>query len=103
MHLKLILKFIALFDRLLRDQKMQLIFTTHESSIMDQELLRRDEIWFVERDKNNSSHVYSLDKLKKDTIRNSVKLIWKAAMALYLYLLRLAFRRNSHGTYTFLY
>ena len=46
-------------------QKIQLIFTTHESSIMDQELFRRDEIWFVERDKNNNSNIYSLDKFKE--------------------------------------
>lgn len=65
LHPKLTSKFIELFDRLHREQKMQLIFTTHESSIMDQELFRRDEIWFVERDKNNCSHVYSLDKFKE--------------------------------------
>jgi len=65
LHPKLTSKFIELFDTLHRDQKMQLIFTTHESSIMDQELFRRDEIWFVERDKDNSSHVYSLDKFKE--------------------------------------
>ena len=44
---------------------MQLIFTTHESSIMDQELFRRDEIWFVERGVNNSSQIYSLDRFKE--------------------------------------
>lgn len=31
------------------EQRMQLLFTTHESSIMDQAIFRRDEIWFVER------------------------------------------------------
>ncbi|WP_077612592.1 AAA family ATPase [Clostridium sp. Marseille-P2415] len=65
LHPKLTSKFIELFDKLHCDQKMQLIFTTHESSIMDQELFRRDEIWFVERDKDNSSHIYSLDKFKE--------------------------------------
>ena len=65
LHPKLTSKFIELFDRLHCNQKMQLIFTTHESSIMDQELFRRDEIWFVERDKDNSSHIYSLDKFKE--------------------------------------
>ena len=65
LHPKLTSKFIELFDKLHIDQKMQLIFTTHESSIMDQELFRRDEIWFIERDKDNSSHIYSLDKFKE--------------------------------------
>lgn len=65
LHPKLTSKFIELFDKLHSEQKIQLIFTTHESSIMDQELFRRDEIWFVERDKNNNSQVYSLDRFKE--------------------------------------
>ncbi|WP_310603316.1 AAA family ATPase [Anaerosporobacter sp.] len=65
LHPKLTSKFIELFDRLHPDQKIQLIFTTHESTIMDQELFRRDEIWFVERDKDNNSNIYSLDKFKE--------------------------------------
>ena len=46
-------------------KRMQLIFTTHEDTIMDQDLFRRDEIWFVERDNENSSHVYSFDRFKE--------------------------------------
>lgn len=65
LHPKLTSKFIELFDQMHPEQKIQLIFTTHESSIMDQELFRRDEIWFVERDKNNNSNIYSLDKFKE--------------------------------------
>lgn len=65
LHPRLTAKFIELFDQIHINQKMQLIFTTHESSIMDQELFRRDEIWFVERDKKNNSNVYSLDKFKE--------------------------------------
>ncbi len=38
----------------------QLIFTTHETSLLDLDLLRRDEIWFVEKDKGGASHLYSL-------------------------------------------
>lgn len=65
LHPKLTSKFIELFDQMHPKQKIQLIFTTHESSIMDQELFRRDEIWFVERNKNNNSNIYSLDKFKE--------------------------------------
>jgi AAA15 family ATPase/GTPase len=65
LHPKLTAKFIELFDQLHPEQKIQLIFTTHESTIMDQELFRRDEIWFVERDKDNNSILYSLDKFKE--------------------------------------
>lgn len=65
LHPKLLSKFIELFDQAHTNQKVQLLFTTHESSIMDQNLFRRDEIWFVERDSNNISHIYSLDKFKQ--------------------------------------
>lgn len=65
LHPKLTSRFLQLFEQLHKNQLVQLIFTTHESSIMDQELFRRDEIWFVERDENNNSHVFSLDKFKE--------------------------------------
>lgn len=38
----------------------QLIFTTHSTFLLDDNLFRRDQIWFVEKDKNNSSHIYPL-------------------------------------------
>ncbi len=65
LHPKLTYKFLELFFEHLKENNTQLIFTTHESTIMDQELLRRDEIWFVERNKDNVSHPYSLDRFKE--------------------------------------
>lgn len=65
LHPKLTYKFLELFFEHLKENNTQLIFTTHESTIMDQELLRRDEIWFVERNKGNVSHLYSLDRFKE--------------------------------------
>lgn len=38
----------------------QLIFTTHESHLLDDELLRRDEIWFTEKKGDGSSEFYPL-------------------------------------------
>ena len=38
----------------------QLIFTTHESHLLDDSLLRRDEIWFTEKKPNGSSEFYPL-------------------------------------------
>lgn len=40
--------------------KGQLIFTTHESCLLDQEILRPDEIWFAQKDIDGSSKLYSL-------------------------------------------
>jgi len=38
----------------------QLIFTTHDTSILNLELFRRDQIWFCEKDKEQSSNLYPL-------------------------------------------
>ena len=43
----------------------QLIFTTHNTIYMDMNLLRRDEIWFVEKD-NGVSNLYSLDDITNE-------------------------------------
>jgi len=42
----------------------QLVFTTHNTHLMDLDLLRRDEIWFVQKKQNNSSTLYSLSDLR---------------------------------------
>lgn len=42
----------------------QLIFTTHDTNLLDLELLRRDEIWFVEKNESGGSHLYSLAEFK---------------------------------------
>lgn len=64
-HSKLTLKFIELFYNLCGKTNTQLIATTHDLMLMDLELLRQDEIWFVEREKNHSSDLYSLNKFKE--------------------------------------
>ena len=38
----------------------QLIFTTHDTWQLSNQLLRRDEIWFTDKDKNGVSSLYSL-------------------------------------------
>lgn len=65
LHPKLTQHFIELFSEVHKNDDVQLIITTHEASIMDQNLFRRDEIWFVERDANNVSSLYSLDRFKE--------------------------------------
>lgn len=40
--------------------KGQLIFTTHESCLLDQDILRPDEIWFSQKDIDGSTRLYSL-------------------------------------------
>lgn len=65
LHTNLIRKFLELFFELTEDRKCQLIATTHDSNLLDLELLRQDEIWFVERQQDHSSKVFSLNKFKE--------------------------------------
>jgi len=44
--------------------KAQLIFTTHDTNLLSADLLRRDQIDFVEKDKYGASHLYTLVELK---------------------------------------
>jgi uncharacterized protein len=46
----------------------QLIVTTHESHLLDTALLRRDEIWFAEKDNGGATSLYSLSdfQVRKD-------------------------------------
>jgi len=38
----------------------QLVFTTHETSILNQNVFRRDQIWFCEKEKEQETNVYPL-------------------------------------------
>jgi len=44
--------------------RSQILATTHELDLLDLELLRKDEIWFVEKDSASASHLYSLEEFK---------------------------------------
>lgn len=38
----------------------QLIFSTHDTSVLDNDLFRRDQIWFAEKDSSNATRLYPL-------------------------------------------
>jgi predicted ATPase len=42
----------------------QLIFTTHNPLLLDQSLLRRDQIWFTEKDQEGATRLYPLTDFK---------------------------------------
>ncbi|MDY6992484.1 MAG: ATP-binding protein [Pseudomonadota bacterium] len=42
----------------------QLIFTTHDTYVLDNDFLRRDQIWFVEKDTNQNTCLYPLSDFK---------------------------------------
>ena len=43
----------------------QLIFTTHEANLLDQEIFRPDEIWFAEKDPDGNTSLFSLSDFKE--------------------------------------
>lgn len=65
LHTNLTRKFMELFYEVAEERDCQLIATTHDSNLLDLELLRQDEIWFVERQEDHSSKVFSLNKFKE--------------------------------------
>ncbi len=42
----------------------QLLFTTHESNLLNLNIFRQDEIWFAEKDKGGATNLYSLSEFK---------------------------------------
>ena len=57
----LVKAFLQEFLARARGRRNQLICTTHETHVLDQDLVRRDEVWFVEKGKDGASQLFSLD------------------------------------------
>jgi len=64
--------FVRAFLKACAGRECQLIFTTHETAFLDQELLRRDEIWFA--DKKLPAGVTELYSLADYAVRKDLKL-----------------------------
>ena len=70
LHPNLTKKLLAFFHEL-NINKSQFIFTAHDSVLLDKDLLRRDQIWFVDRNKFGSSELYSMSEFNASTVRNT--------------------------------
>lgn len=62
------------FDPFFSKSGAQLIFTTHDTTLLDPELLRRDQIWFTEKDTEGSTELYSLADYKEHRARKGESL-----------------------------
>jgi uncharacterized protein len=71
MHPILARKFVEFFLKAARGSNSQIIFTTHESTLLDLEILRRDGIWFTEKDETGATRLYSLAEFK---VRNDLRI-----------------------------
>jgi hypothetical protein len=52
------------YEHLSQDLDTQLIFSTHEANLLNLDLIRADEVWFVEKDANGASQFTSLAEYK---------------------------------------
>ncbi len=51
---------VSLFHGKSNVKNAQLVFTTHDTSLLDKEIFRRDQVWFTEKDKEQATRLYSL-------------------------------------------
>jgi AAA15 family ATPase/GTPase len=61
LHTLLVRRIISMFhDPALNKRGAQLIFSTHDTSLLDHTLFRRDQIWFTEKDGDQATRLYPL-------------------------------------------
>jgi AAA15 family ATPase/GTPase len=61
LHTHLVRHLVGMFQNSrLNATGAQLIFTTHDTSLLSADLLRRDQIWFVEKNEDQASKIYPL-------------------------------------------
>ena len=67
LHPFLTRKIIGLFmNKEFNKTGAQLIFATHDTNLLNIRYLRRDQIWFTEKDKSDSTDLYSLVEFRDD-------------------------------------
>jgi hypothetical protein len=59
------------FFHLLNKKNAQFIFTAHDAILLDKDLFRRDQIWFVDRNKFGESEFYSMSEFDASVVRNT--------------------------------
>lgn len=73
LHTQLSIELINLFHSRMNQSGSQLIMTTHDTNLLRRDLLRRDQIWFVEKSNKGCSDLYSLVEYKMNqatSVRN---------------------------------
>lgn len=74
LHPMLTRAIVRLFmDKETNPKGAQLVFTTHDTHLLDKDYLRRDQVWFTEKDATEASDLYSLFEFKERNDRNFEK------------------------------
>jgi uncharacterized protein len=65
LHPLMTLEIVRLFNSTeANPHQAQLVFMTHDTNLLDNQLFRRDQIWFTEKDRYGATHLYSLAEYK---------------------------------------
>lgn len=65
LHPLLALEIVRMFNSpATNPNNAQLLFNTHDTNLLDNTILRRDQVWFTEKDDCGASHLYALTDFK---------------------------------------
>ncbi len=64
LHESVIFQIVQLFQYYQKDKFAQLIFSTHDTSLLDTDLFRRDQVWFTQLNAERATDLYSLAEIK---------------------------------------
>jgi len=64
LHTKLTSELLKIFQSGINTKNAQLIFASHDTNLLRNDLFRRDQIWFTEKDNTGSTDLYSLVEYK---------------------------------------
>lgn len=73
LHPDLVRFIVQLFNSAINEKNAQLIFTTHETSVLRKNLLRRDQVWFCEKRKDRSTNLYPLTDFRPHVNREDIE------------------------------
>lgn len=74
LHPKLVKYLVELFhNKKTNPKNAQLIFTTHETAILNQEIFRRDQVWFCEKNEHQATELIPLTDFKPRKGREDLK------------------------------
>lgn len=76
LHPKLVQHLVRLFNSKNNSGNGQLIFTSHETSVLRQDLLRRDQIWFCEKNSDRDTALYPLTDFSPRKGREDVEEVY---------------------------
>ena len=64
LHESVIFQIVQLFQHYQKDKFAQLIFSTHDTSLLDADLFRRDQVWFTQLNGERATDLYSLAEIR---------------------------------------